>query len=101
MGLSAQVTPSTALGSVQFRVNGSPAGAAVPVSGGEAVLPYTFDAAGFVRGDCGVSRVLPGSRTRVRRRRTWWSAIRTCPRRCRSLLPSRRRRVARWICRRR
>ncbi|WP_175278966.1 Ig-like domain-containing protein [Prescottella equi] len=46
VGLSAQVTPSTALGSVQFRVNGSPAGAAVPVSGGEAVLPYTFDAAG-------------------------------------------------------
>ncbi|WP_433702520.1 beta strand repeat-containing protein [Prescottella equi] len=44
--LAATVSPSTAVGSVQFKVNGSPAGAAVPVSGGEAVLPYTFDAAG-------------------------------------------------------
>ncbi|NKR69231.1 hypothetical protein GS536_14385 [Rhodococcus hoagii] len=44
--LAATVSPSTAVGSVQFKVNGSPAGAAVPVSGGEAVLPYTFNAAG-------------------------------------------------------
>ncbi|WP_221296812.1 beta strand repeat-containing protein [Prescottella equi] len=46
VSLSAQVSPVAAQGSVQFRVNGSPAGAAVPVSGGEAVLPYTFNAAG-------------------------------------------------------
>ncbi|WP_159025958.1 beta strand repeat-containing protein [Prescottella equi] len=46
VSLSAQVTPVSAQGSVQFKVNGSPAGAAVPVSGGEAVLPYTFNAAG-------------------------------------------------------
>ncbi|WP_419789251.1 Ig-like domain repeat protein [Prescottella equi] len=44
--LAATVSPSTAVGSVQFKVNGSPAGAAVPVSGGAATLPYTFDAAG-------------------------------------------------------
>ncbi|WP_337110794.1 Ig-like domain-containing protein, partial [Prescottella equi] len=46
MDLAATVSPSTAVGSVQFKVNGSPAGAAVPVSGGAATLPYTFDAAG-------------------------------------------------------
>ncbi|WQB72836.1 Ig-like domain repeat protein [Prescottella equi] len=46
VSLSAQVTPVTAQGSVQFKVNGSPVGASVPVSGGEALLPYTFNAAG-------------------------------------------------------
>ncbi|WP_175279379.1 beta strand repeat-containing protein [Prescottella equi] len=44
--LAATVSPSTAEGSVQFKVNGSPVGASVPVSGGEALLPYTFNAAG-------------------------------------------------------
>ncbi|WP_181818941.1 Ig-like domain-containing protein [Rhodococcus sp. AG1013] len=44
--LSATVSPSNAQGSVQFSVNGSPAGAAVPVSGGSATLPHTFGAAG-------------------------------------------------------
>ncbi|NKT12159.1 hypothetical protein GS470_25170 [Rhodococcus hoagii] len=46
MDLAATVSPSTAEGSVQFKVNGSPVGASVPVSGGEALLPYTFNAAG-------------------------------------------------------
>ncbi|MGF7124867.1 beta strand repeat-containing protein [Rhodococcus sp. BE178] len=44
--LSATVSPSNAQGSVQFSVNGSPVGAAVPVSGGSATLPHTFGAAG-------------------------------------------------------
>ncbi|WP_258195555.1 Ig-like domain-containing protein [Rhodococcus sp. OK519] len=43
---SAQVTPSTAQGEVQFRVNGNPVGTPQAVSGGAASLPYTFSAAG-------------------------------------------------------
>ncbi|MFC9519126.1 Ig-like domain-containing protein, partial [Nocardiaceae bacterium NPDC056970] len=44
--LTATVTPAGALGSVQFKVNGSPVGAAVPVSAGAASLPHTFNTAG-------------------------------------------------------
>ncbi|MFC9519195.1 beta strand repeat-containing protein [Nocardiaceae bacterium NPDC056970] len=44
--LSAEVTPAGAQGEVQFKVNGDPVGTAIPVSGGAASLPYTFDAAG-------------------------------------------------------
>ncbi|WP_051919599.1 beta strand repeat-containing protein [Prescottella defluvii] len=46
VSLSATVTPSDAQGSVQFSVNGSPVGAAVPVASGSATLPHTFNAAG-------------------------------------------------------
>ncbi|WP_172828746.1 Ig-like domain-containing protein, partial [Prescottella equi] len=46
VSLSAQVTPATAQGSVQFKVNGSPVGPPVPVTAGAATLPHTFDAAG-------------------------------------------------------
>ncbi|NKZ73480.1 hypothetical protein GTA09_30865 [Rhodococcus hoagii] len=44
--LSAAVTPPTAQGDVQFKVDGNPVGAPQAVSGGSASLPYTFDAAG-------------------------------------------------------
>ncbi|WP_430335106.1 beta strand repeat-containing protein [Rhodococcus sp. ACT016] len=44
--LTAAVSPSNAQGSVQFKVNGAPVGAAVAVANGAASLPYTFDAAG-------------------------------------------------------
>ncbi|WP_433764853.1 beta strand repeat-containing protein [Prescottella agglutinans] len=44
--LSATVTPQNAQGSVQFKIDGSPVGAAVAVSNGVAALPHTFDAAG-------------------------------------------------------
>ncbi len=43
--LSAAVTPPTAQGDVQFKVDGNPVGAPQAVSGGSASLPYTFDAA--------------------------------------------------------
>ena len=43
--LSATVSPSSAQGSVQFKVNGTPVGAPVPVSGGSASMPHTFAAA--------------------------------------------------------
>ncbi len=46
VALSAQVTPSDAQGSVQFKVNGAAVGAPVTVAGGAASLPYTFNAAG-------------------------------------------------------
>ncbi|WP_237172621.1 Ig-like domain-containing protein, partial [Prescottella equi] len=46
VSLSAQVTPATAQGSVQFKVNGSPVGSPVPVTAGAATLPHTFNAAG-------------------------------------------------------
>ncbi|RVW06928.1 Ig-like domain repeat protein [Prescottella agglutinans] len=44
--LTATVTPANAQGTVQFSINGSPVGAAVPVSGGTATLSHLFDAAG-------------------------------------------------------
>ncbi|WP_433702521.1 beta strand repeat-containing protein [Prescottella equi] len=44
--LSAAVTPPTAQGDVQFKVDGNPVGAPQAVSDGSASLPYTFDAAG-------------------------------------------------------
>ncbi|WP_348602978.1 Ig-like domain-containing protein [Prescottella soli] len=44
--LTATVSPSNAQGSVQFKVNGNPVGAAVPVANGAAIMPYTFNAAG-------------------------------------------------------
>ncbi|MBM4668595.1 Ig-like domain repeat protein [Rhodococcus hoagii] len=44
--LTAAVSPPTAQGDVQFKVDGNPVGAPQAVSGGSASLPYTFDAAG-------------------------------------------------------
>ncbi|WFR72785.1 Ig-like domain-containing protein [Prescottella defluvii] len=44
--LTATVSPSNAQGSVQFKDNGAPVGAAVPVANGAATMPYTFNAAG-------------------------------------------------------
>ncbi|MDH6282217.1 hypothetical protein M2280_003445 [Prescottella agglutinans] len=44
--LTATVNPSNAQGSVQFKVNGNPVGAAVAVANGAATFPYTFNAAG-------------------------------------------------------
>lgn len=44
--LTATVDPSSAQGEIQFSVNGSPVGAAVPVSAGSASLPYVFSVAG-------------------------------------------------------
>ncbi|MGO4204225.1 Ig-like domain repeat protein [Rhodococcus sp. TAF43] len=43
--LTATLSPSDAQGSVQFSVNGAPVGTAIPVSGGSATLPHTFNAA--------------------------------------------------------
>ncbi|WP_337110787.1 Ig-like domain-containing protein, partial [Prescottella equi] len=46
LNLVANLTPTNAQGSVQFKVDGDPVGSPVPVSAGAAILPHSFNAAG-------------------------------------------------------
>ncbi|NKU61735.1 hypothetical protein GS891_00370 [Rhodococcus hoagii] len=88
MTLSATVTPSNAVGTVQFKDNGTNVGSPVPVSNGAATMQYVFTTAGN-RNITATFTSVPASRRRRRRPSPWPSVLPPCRRRsrCRCLPP--------------